>query len=80
MLDVSRKENNMADIFGRALKEGVDYVLDPKGFRIMSGEYLKERGYCCGTGCPNCPYDPPQAFRGNEELQDKYKDDDDRYW
>lgn len=70
----------MADIFGRKLVEGKDYVLDPKGFRIMSAEYLKERGYCCGTGCPKCPYDPPQAFRGNEELRDEYKDDEDKYW
>ncbi|WP_240609402.1 DUF5522 domain-containing protein [Flavipsychrobacter stenotrophus] len=23
----------------------------------MSALYLSERGYCCGNGCLNCPFD-----------------------
>jgi len=72
--------DRMADIFGRELVEGKDFEINSKGCRVMSAEYLKDRGYCCGTGCLNCPYSPPHAFRGNEELRDEYKDDDDRYW
>lgn len=24
---------------------------------IFTAEYLLQRGYCCGNGCENCPYD-----------------------
>ena len=24
---------------------------------MFTKEYLLERGYCCGNGCVNCPYD-----------------------
>ena len=27
----------------------------------MPREKLLERGYCCGLGCQNCPYDPPHT-------------------
>ena len=27
----------------------------------MSKEKLLSRGYCCGLGCKNCPYDPPHT-------------------
>ena len=26
---------------------------------MMSRDKLLARGYCCGLGCRNCPYDPP---------------------
>ena len=25
---------------------------------MLSKEFLKERGYCCGLGCLMCPYEP----------------------
>ncbi len=36
--------------------EGVDYYFDG-GLLVMTAEYLRKRGYCCGNGCRNCPYD-----------------------
>ncbi|MDI9358785.1 MAG: DUF5522 domain-containing protein [Phycisphaerales bacterium] len=24
---------------------------------VFTKEFLLERGYCCGNGCKNCPYD-----------------------
>ena len=24
---------------------------------IFTAQYLLQRGYCCGNGCRNCPYD-----------------------
>ena len=27
------------------------------GLVIFTAEYLLQRGYCCGNGCRNCPYD-----------------------
>lgn len=27
----------------------------------LSREFLLERGFCCGSGCTNCPYPLPQT-------------------
>ncbi len=27
------------------------------GLEVFTAEYLLQRGYCCGNGCRNCPYD-----------------------
>ncbi len=37
------------------LIEGVDFYFD-KGLMVLTGKYLKDRGYCCGNGCRHCPY------------------------
>jgi hypothetical protein len=55
-------------IFDRELKEGVDYHLSKEGYRIMTEHFLKNRGYCCGNGCNNCPYFP-KATKGNTNLR-----------
>lgn len=39
------------------MKEGEDYYLLPDGRLVFAAKYLLERGYCCGNGCLNCPYD-----------------------
>lgn len=36
--------------------EGVDYLFEG-GLLVMTADYLRRRGYCCGNGCRNCPYD-----------------------
>ena len=50
------------------LKEGEDYYLDPRGFRVFTEKYHKERGYCCGNGCKHCPYFP-RHIKGNMTLK-----------
>ena len=35
--------------------EGVDYYFE-NGFMVLTGIFLKKRGYCCGSGCRHCPY------------------------
>ena len=37
------------------LVEGIDYETE-RGFMVFSAWYLLKRGYCCETGCRNCPY------------------------
>lgn len=27
------------------------------GFAPLTADYLLQRGYCCGNGCKNCPFD-----------------------
>jgi hypothetical protein len=44
------------------LVEGVDYYFD-SGFMVLTGHFLKKRGYCCGNGCRHCPY--PAAQKSN---------------
>jgi hypothetical protein len=33
----------------------------------LSKEFLKQRGYCCGLKCLNCPY-YPRHIRGTKTL------------
>lgn len=37
--------------------EGSDYYFLPDGRLVFTASYLLKRGYCCGNGCLNCPYD-----------------------
>ena len=38
------------------LIEGVDYYYNENTNLVFTKEYLTKRGYCCGNGCRNCPY------------------------
>ena len=37
--------------------EGEDYYVDDQGLFVLTSKFLLTRGYCCGNGCLNCPYD-----------------------
>ena len=37
--------------------EGVDYYVNENGLVVLTEKYLREKGYCCGTGCKHCPYE-----------------------
>ena len=41
----------------KRLTEDDDYYFNGDGLVVFTKEYLLERGYCCGNGCVNCPYD-----------------------
>ncbi len=36
---------------------GEDYYFE-KGLMVMTARYHLKRGYCCGSGCRHCPFDP----------------------
>lgn len=38
------------------LKEGKDFTYDEQGRMVFTADYLFNRGYCCESGCKNCPY------------------------
>jgi len=38
------------------LVEFIDYRIE-EGNWVFSGWYHLKRGYCCGSGCRNCPFD-----------------------
>ena len=33
-----------------------DFYYDSNGMMVMTEEYHKRRGKCCGNGCKHCPY------------------------
>lgn len=39
----------------RDLIEGVDYYFE-NGLMVFTAQYLRDRGYCCTSGCRHCPY------------------------
>ena len=59
------------------LIEGVHYYLNDAGLIVFTEQYHLERGYCCGNGCFNCPYNyenVPEPRRV-ELLRQKIKKD-----
>lgn len=45
------------------LIEGVHYYVE-NGLFVFTAAYLRERGYCCTSGCRHCPY----GFRRGEVV------------
>lgn len=43
------------DLLKGILVEGKDYVTEA-GAMVFTASYLQRRGYCCDSGCRNCPY------------------------
>ncbi len=37
------------------LEEGIDYYYEGR-FMVFTEKFLRERGYCCESGCRHCPY------------------------
>lgn len=38
------------------LVEGKDYYFNTNGLMVFTKEYHLKRGYCCQSGCENCPF------------------------
>lgn len=49
--------------------EGEDYYLE-KGKIILTEEYLKRRGKCCGSGCRHCVFEPWHT-KGSSVIREK---------
>ncbi len=56
-----------------------DETYSPSGFVAFTAEYLLSRGYCCGNGCKNCPFDyknvpePRKAELLKQRIQTNYQ-------
>lgn len=56
--------------------EGEDYILLPDGRLVFTAQYLLKRGYCCGNGCLNCPYNYEQVREpGRTKLRARRKEE-----
>jgi uncharacterized protein DUF5522 len=47
------------------LVEGEDYTVEG-GLFIFTRKYLLRRGYCCQSGCRNCPYGDHEGTDAHE--------------
>lgn len=43
------------------MQEGTDYYITKEGLLVFTAHYLRRRGFCCGNGCLNCPYNYEQV-------------------
>jgi Family of unknown function (DUF5522) len=46
------------------LIEGEDYYYEGP-YMVFTAKYLRDRGYCCESGCRHCPY----GFKGEQQEQ-----------
>lgn len=54
------------------LTEGVHYYFNEAGMIVLTTEYHRLRGYCCGNGCLHCPFQyeaVPEPQRSNLRQQ-----------
>ncbi|MBX3041496.1 MAG: hypothetical protein KF789_12385 [Bdellovibrionaceae bacterium] len=50
----------------RPLVEGQDFEME-NGLMVLTREYLLRRGFCCGNGCRNCPYEETEREETAED-------------
>jgi hypothetical protein len=46
-----------------------DDIFDENG--ALTARFLLDRGYCCGNGCRNCPYEPRHGGLGARPATEK---------
>jgi hypothetical protein len=63
----------MNDELHPRLIEGVHYYREG-AYVVFTALYLKERGYCCESGCRHCPY----GFGGEERRDGPLESDGDQ--
>ena len=50
------KSNLVKENKQEKLIENLDYYFE-NGLMVLTARFLLNRGYCCGNGCRNCPYE-----------------------
>lgn len=53
--------NQFSTRYSESFNEGVDYTLE-NGKIVMTKNFHLKRGYCCGSGCVNCPWKTKQQI------------------
>lgn len=60
------------------LIEGVHYYFNDEGLVVLTEQYHKEKGYCCGMGCLNCPYQYENVPEPKRSLLLKQRETDNK--
>ena len=42
------------------------YIDDKTGYIVFTKAYHLKRGYCCGSGCRHCPYEPKHVKKSSK--------------
>ena len=50
------------------LVEGVDYYIED-GLTVFTAHFLRNRGYCCQSGCRHCPYGFKKPIQQPDDQQ-----------
>jgi 2-iminoacetate synthase ThiH len=45
------------------------YYINEDGKVVFTKEYHLNRGYCCGSGCKHCPFEP-KHIKGNTKYDE----------
>lgn len=45
-------------------------IVNGQRLYVMTAEFHKKRGYCCGNKCKYCPYNP-KHLKGNTKLDER---------
>lgn len=64
--DQSKLTDNKREGFNKLLPS--DFYYNEYGLFVFTESYHARRGYCCGSGCVNCPF-IPHSKKGNTILE-----------
>ena len=56
-----------------ALIEGIDFYFEGS-FMVFTEKFLRDRGYCCESGCRHCPYGFRSDQRGDAPVEESTED------
>jgi hypothetical protein len=60
----------------RKLLDDDEPYFNSDGLVVFTADYLLSRGYCCGNGCRNCPYDYKNVPEPKRTLLLKKREDE----
>jgi hypothetical protein len=52
---MSETDKNVDAVAEKTFVEGLDFYFEG-GLMVLTERFLRNRGYCCGSGCRHCPY------------------------
>jgi hypothetical protein len=50
---------------GQTFVEGLDFYFE-EGLMVLTARFLRNRGYCCRSGCRHCPYTDEERLRDSK--------------
>lgn len=53
--------------------ENVHYYFNERGLMVLTEYFHLQRGYCCGQGCKNCPYNHENVPATKKAMKNEEK-------
>jgi hypothetical protein len=61
----------------KTLVEGIDFYYEGP-YMVFTEKFLRERGYCCESGCRHCPWGFRKDVAGERPAGSNEQEDEDR--